>query len=193
MILELPALPFDSHQLEPYLSKAWVEARYQGDHQRHLAALNRWASDTGSTLSSLEDVTSRAQGEVLEHALEAWNLTLFWHCLLPRPAGPEGRLNEAITQAFGSQAGLREAMHARTEGETAPGDTQQRSRRPNWLWLMANRRGLTLTTSARGERLDAALGAPLLVMDLSCGESPVEQLWPLTHWAFVAQNLSDHQ
>ncbi|MAY69873.1 MAG: hypothetical protein CME82_00195 [Halomonas sp.] len=191
MILELPAFPFDSHQLEPYLSKAWVEERYQGDHQRHLAALNRWASDTDSASRSLEDVISKAHGEVLEHALEAWNLTLFWHCLLPRPTAPEGRLNEDLTRAFGSFTGLREAMHERVEDETVKEETREGSRRPDWLWLLSTSRGLALTTSARGQRLGAASGTPLLVMDLGCGKSPVEQLWPLIHWDFVAQNLGD--
>lgn len=186
MILELPALPFDSHQLEPYLSKAWVEDRYQGDHQRHLTALNRWASGSGTASRSLEDVVSKAHGEVLEHAVEAWNLTLFWHCLLPRPTAPEGRLNEELTQTFGSFTGLREAMHGRVEDEL-----EQGSRRPGWLWLLHSNRGMSLTISARGQRLDAASGRPLLVMDLGCGKSPVEQLWPLIHWDFVAQSLGD--
>ncbi|MBY5927583.1 hypothetical protein KUV86_00470 [Halomonas sp. DP8Y7-3] len=181
MSFELPALPYDSHLLEPRLAKSWIEHRYMGDHLDHLRVLNRWAAVQGQAALSLDDGLRAASEEVRHHAQEAWNLTLFWHCLTPRPEPLVEPLATMIQRQYGSVEGMKEAC-IRILGKAGESAA--------WVWVLRQDDSLVIATTGTGEPMTTA-GEPLLVLDVLGDSEALERLWPLINWPFAARNAQD--
>lgn len=194
MAIDLPALPYDRTALEPHISGDTVD-QHHGRHQRgHVDRLNALVADTDFAGLELEEIVRRAQGEMAEHAAQAWSTAFYWNCLKPAAAGgggdPEGPLAEALAKAFGDVAGFRAQFTA----------TALRGFGAGWIWLLR-----------RGDGRLAIAATPHTVTPLTGTDTPLlacclwehayfldyrdnrgkylDAFWQLVNWEFAASRL----
>src|SRR5579872_6876612 len=99
----LPPLPYEMQALEPYISRETLEYHYGKHHKAYVDNLNKLIPGTEFENLSLDDIIKKSNGPIFNNAAQVWNHTFYWHCLTPNAkAAPEGKLLDAINQAFGS-------------------------------------------------------------------------------------------
>ncbi|MDY7117193.1 Fe-Mn family superoxide dismutase [Halomonas sp. SSL-5] len=186
MSFELPALPYDTKALEPYLSRATVQQRH-GELQRAcVSRLNRRVAGTPWAESSLEAILVGAEGEIVHQAARAWALTFHWHSLAPRPSTPSEALAAAIGDAFGDLEGLRHALEAAAAQASEGG----------WVWLVARgeARELAVVTTADGELPLAPGVIPLLAHyvapEAEEAAAGLAAFRALANWRFASTHFS---
>ena len=113
---ELPELAFDYAALEPHYSERILELHHGKPHQAYVDGVNttlekladaRAAEDMSSIVGLQKTLAFSLSGHVLH--------TLFWQCLRPAPAErPEGELEAAIDETFGSFDAFRAHLSAAT-------------------------------------------------------------------------------
>src|SRR6204780_2707377 len=112
MAFTLPALPYTSDALEPYIDKMTMEIHHGKHHQAYVTNLNK-ALESAPELAdkSLEDLLAHNLVIVPEGIRTAvrnnggghWNHSMFWKIMKKGGGGePSGALGDAIKSAFGS-------------------------------------------------------------------------------------------
>ncbi len=193
MPFELPDLPYAHTALEPHLSGETVAQHRQ--HQRaHLERLDALLTGDALDGSPLEAVVRKAQGEVFEHAAQAWNTAFYWHSLKPTAAGgggaPAGRLAEAVARQFGDLETLRARFDALAMRLFGAG----------WVWLLQRPDGrLALASTANAATPITGADVPLLAVCLwehawyldyrDNRARYLEAFWHLVNWEAVAARL----
>ncbi|WP_148254007.1 superoxide dismutase [Aidingimonas lacisalsi] len=196
MPFELPALPYDTPSLAPYLSAEAIEYHYRHHHGDSIKALNRLTHATSRADWSLETLLLQSTGALYEHAADAWNHTFFWHCLSPFGGGrPNASLLNDLESAFGSFEGFQHACTTCAHRHVGSG----------WLWLVKSFDGelAVLSTDDNDTPLTHGL-TPLLAIDLwehayyldyvrngdhlTACRRYIDALWHIVNWEFVALN-----
>lgn len=194
MPIELPPLPYDRAALEPHLSTRTVEQHHDVHQRAHVERVVALTAGTTLAELTLEEVLSRAQGALFEHAAQAANLAVYWRCLRPVAAGgggePTGRLAELLARRYRDAAGFRKQFGAAALSLAGSG----------WVWLVQRRDGGLAITCTTGS------GTPLTGSDIpllgcsvwehaDCLDYPgdraryLEAYWQLVDWDFAATRL----
>jgi Fe-Mn family superoxide dismutase len=131
----LPALPYSTDALEPYIDAATMQIHHDKHHQAYVDNLNKAvAGDPALAKLSVEELLRRL--DTLPAAIRTQvrnqggghaNHSLFWQTLCPasksgKPAGP---LAAAVDKSFGGQQQLEEKLRAAAAGVFGSG----------WAWL----------------------------------------------------------
>ena len=131
----VPALPYSTDALEPYIDAATMQIHHDKHHQAYVDNLNKAvAGDPALAKLSVEELLLRL--DTLPAAIRTQvrnqggghaNHSLFWQTLCPasksgKPAGP---LAAAVDKSFGGQQQLEEKLRAAATGVFGSG----------WAWL----------------------------------------------------------
>jgi len=186
----LPPLPFAKDALEPVISAETIDFHYGKHHQAYVTNLNNLVPGTEFADASLEEIVMQADGGIFNNAAQVWNHTFYWNGLSPDGGGePDGALEAAIDQAFGSFAAFKEAFIKSAVGNFGSG----------WTWLVKNKDGsvaIVNTSNAATPLRDGK--TPLLTIDVwehayyidyrNARPKYLDEIWKLVNWNFVAAN-----
>ncbi|MGE4527279.1 MAG: superoxide dismutase [Rhodospirillaceae bacterium] len=196
MAFELPALPYDSTALEPYISANTLSFHHGKHHAAYVANLNKLIEGGPLASKSLVDIIEKAAGDpekvgVFNNAAQTWNHTFFWNSMSPNGGGaPTGELAERLNAAFGSLDGFKEQFKAAAVAQFGSG----------WAWLVLDNGELKITKTGNAD-LPLAHGQKALFtidvwehayyLDYQNRRPDFVQtvLDRLINWSFIAQNL----
>ena len=129
MAFTVPALPYAYEALEPHIDKETMTIHHDKHHQAYVDNLNKAIAGTENENKSIEELVKNAGSispAVRNNGGGHWNHSFFWESLAPNSGGnPDGKLAEAINQAFGSFDEFKEKFN--TAGTTRFGS--------GWAWL----------------------------------------------------------
>lgn len=160
----LPALPYGLDALEPHIDAQTMEIHHGKHHQAYVDNLNKAIEGTDAANLSLEELVkniSKYPAPVRNNGGGHFNHSLFWTVLGPNAkAGPEGKLADAINEAFGGLDALKEKMN--TAGATRFGS--------GWAWLIVKDGKLEVTSTPNQDNplMDVAevKGTPIFGIDV---------------------------
>ncbi len=191
MSFKLPELPYAIDALAPHISSETLEYHHGKHHRAYVDNLNKLILGTEFEHSTLEAIIQEAKGPIFNNAAQIWNHTFYWHCLSPQGGGqPQGRLKQAIDEAFGSFEAFKDQFSKATIGTFGSG----------WGWLVKDAQGklAIVSTSNAGTPMTEGKTA-LLTCDVwehayyidyrNARPTYVEHFWELVNWAFVEKNL----
>jgi Fe-Mn family superoxide dismutase len=191
----LPELPYQYHELEPYISADIMELHHSKHHQTYVNNLNV-ANEALQEAIHNGDVTKQIQ---LNQAIKFnggghLNHTIFWQNMSPNGGGePEGVLAEAINRDFGSFDQFKAKMSAATVAVQGSG----------WGWLGFNKEAqrLQIATCANQDPLQATTGLiPIIGIDVwehayylqykNVRPDYVNQFWNVANWEDAAARFA---
>jgi len=164
MTHSLPALPYANNALEPHIDAQTMEIHHGKHHQAYVDNLNKAIDGTDAADLSLEELVkniSKYPAAVRNNGGGHFNHSLFWTVLTPgAKEAPEGKLADAINEAFGSLDALKEKMN--TAGATRFGS--------GWAWLIVKDGKLDVTSTPNQDNplMDVAevKGTPIFGIDV---------------------------
>jgi Fe-Mn family superoxide dismutase len=191
----LPALPYAHSALEPHIDTQTMEIHHGKHHQAYVDNLNKAIEGTDAANLSLEELVkniSKYPAAVRNNGGGHFNHSLFWTVLGPdAKAGPEGKLADAINEAFGSLDALKEKMN--TAGTTRFGS--------GWAWLIVKDGKLEVTSTPNQDNplMDVAevKGTPIFGIDVwehayylkyqNKRPDYLKAVWSVVNWDEVAK------
>ena len=197
MAYELPALPYDYTDLEPYISKSTLEFHHDKHHAAYVNKFNSAVQESDLGSKPIEDVIKAIAGDaekigIFNNAAQAWNHTFYWNSMKPGGGGmPTGDLAQKIEADFGSFEKFVEAF--KTAGATQFGS--------GWAWLVLDKGMLKVTKTLNADNPLTSEQVPLLTMDVWEHAYYLDYqnkrpdyigafLGNLVNWEFAAQNLA---
>ena len=164
MPFELPPLPYDYAALEPTIDEQTMQIHHDKHHQAYVDNANKALGDTDwadrpveDVLRSIDSVPEQIRTAVRNNAGGHANHSFFWEILGPDGGGePDGALAEAIDDAFGSFAALREQV-------TQNGVTRFGS---GWSWVVWNGSALEAYSTANQDSPLMEGHTPVLGVDV---------------------------
>jgi Fe-Mn family superoxide dismutase len=133
----LPALPYAFNALEPHIDALTMEIHSQRHHKAYVDNLNKaleghpdlQTHDIVSLLRNIKIVPESIRQAVINNGGGHANHALFWEIMGPNGGGePTGAIAEAINQAFGDFAKMKETVKANGLGQFGSG----------WSWIVYN-------------------------------------------------------
>ncbi|MFV0432275.1 MAG: superoxide dismutase [Alphaproteobacteria bacterium] len=136
MSFSLPKLDYDINALAPHMSAETLEYHHGLHHQAYITNMNAMIEGTPFADKPLEEIVIEASKDaahsgLFNNAAQNWNHNLFWKLLTPNGGQMPGKLEEKITEDFGSVNAFKEMF-------TQAGLTQFGS---GWAWLVLNKEG----------------------------------------------------
>ena len=192
MAFELPALPYATNRLVPYISEETLEFHHGKHHQTYVTNLNNLLPGTEFADLSLEEIIVKSSGPIFNNAAQVWNHTFYWNSLKPNGGGePTGALADAITATFGSFAAFKEEFSKCAITTFGSG----------WAWLVKNADGSLALVSTSNAGCPLTTGqTPLLTCDVwehayyidyrNARPAYLEAFWALVNWDFAAANFA---
>ena len=114
MAFELPKLPYAHDALEPHIDARTMEIHHGKHHNGYTTKLNDAIAGTAHEGASIESILKNLDmdnASVRNNGGGYYNHCLFWEVMHPDGGGqPEGDLADAITAAFGSFEGFKDAF-----------------------------------------------------------------------------------
>ncbi len=200
MSFTLPALPYPTDALEPYIDKMTMEIHHGKHHNAYVTNLNK-ALESASGLSgqAIEQLLADNCAAVPESIRTAVrnnggghaNHTLFWQIMAPKAGGePKGEVAQAIANTFGSFAGFKEKFTAAAIGRFGSG----------WAWLTVDGSGRLEVYSTANQDSPLMEGkTPILGLDVwehayylkyqNRRPEYVEAWWNVVNWEEVGRRL----
>lgn len=191
----LPALPYAHNALEPHIDAQTMEIHHGKHHQAYVDNLNKALEGSEAASLPLEELVkniSQYPAAVRNNGGGHFNHSLFWTVLGPdAKAGPEGKLAEAINEAFGGLDALKEKMN--TAGATRFGS--------GWAWLIVKDGKLEVTSTPNQDNplMDVAevKGIPVFGIDVwehayylkyqNKRPDYLKAVWSVVNWDEVAK------
>lgn len=162
----LPPLPYAYDALEPSIDTLTMEIHHGKHHAGYVRKLNAALAQAPEfasrplevLLKQLDRLPESIRTAVRNNGGGHYNHTLFWNCLSPDPAPPQGRFDLALTDQFGGIDLLREQLA--TGGASVFGS--------GWVWLTAAPDGTLAieTTPNQDNPLMTGNTTPLLGIDV---------------------------
>ncbi len=197
MAFELPDLKYDFNALEPYIDGRTMEIHYGKHHSAYAAKFN--AALEGSVLAdqSVEQILAKAGSHgaaIRNNGGGYYNHNLFWEVMGPNGGGqPEGKLLQAINQAFGSFEEFRKKFSEAAANRFGSG----------WAWLIKNDSGLIVASTPNQDNplMDVAevKGTPVLTLDVwehayylkyqNRRPEYIEAFWNVINWEEVSKKF----
>src|ERR1035437_10113115 len=147
MPFTLPALPYATDALEPYIDKMTMEIHHGKHHQAYITNVNKALESApelaGKTVeellaNNLKIVPDAIKTAVRNNGGGHANHSLFWTILGPNAGGaPVGNLASAIKGAFGSFDTFKEKFGAAATDRFGSG----------WAWLLKTSSGVEITST----------------------------------------------
>jgi Fe-Mn family superoxide dismutase len=160
MAITLPALPYIEDALAPAISAETLRTHHGKHHKTYVDKVNDAVKDSTLASASLEEIIKAAKDQsdtpLFNNAAQAWNHGFYWESLSPTKQTPSGRLDDAISQAFGSVEALGEELAKQGTAHFASG----------WVWLVARGTTLAVEQTHDAETFAGGEARPLLVIDL---------------------------
>ncbi len=160
MAFELPKLPYAHDALEPHIDARTMEIHHGKHHNGYTTKLNDAIAGTAHEGASIESILKNLDMDnaaVRNNGGGYYNHCLFWEVMHPDGGGqPEGDLADAITAAFGSFEGFKDAFAKAAATRFGSG----------WAWLCVHPGGkLEVCSSANQDN-------PLMP-GIGCGGTPI--------------------
>ena len=160
MSLTLPLLPYAYDAFEPYISCRTLQIHHGKHHQAYVSKVNELVAGTPLANASLDRIVKFSAGEqtaLFNAAAQAWNHEFQWRCLIPAGGGvPEGALMQRIEADFGSYENFADLFQKAAIGHFGSG----------WIWLVADRRNLRITTTSNADTPIIREQVPLFTIDV---------------------------
>ncbi|HEY8395528.1 MAG TPA: superoxide dismutase, partial [Bacilli bacterium] len=137
---KLKPLPYDYDALEPYIDRETMHFHHDKHHQTYVDNLNKTLENYPELhkktlvelLQNLEVLPEEIQTAVRNNGGGVLNHNLFFDGMTPASTkAPEGKLAEAINQAFGSFENFKETFKKAALGRFGSG----------WVWLVSDENG----------------------------------------------------
>ena len=192
MAFELPALPYATNRLVPYISEETLEFHHGKHHQTYVTNLNNLVPGTEFADLTLEEIILKSSGPIFNNAAQVWNHTFYWNSLTPDGGGePTGVLADAINATFGSFEKFKEEFSKCAVTTFGSG----------WAWLVKNADGSLALVSTSNAGCPLTTGqTPLLTCDVwehayyidyrNARPAYLEAFWALVNWDFAAANFA---
>jgi len=195
MAHSLPALPYAHNALEPHIDTQTMEIHHGKHHQAYVDNLNKALEGTDAASLPLEELIrniSKYPAAVRNNGGGHFNHSLFWTVLTPNAkAAPEGKLADAINEAFGGLDALKEKMN--NAGATRFGS--------GWAWLIVKDGKLEVTSTPNQDNplMDIAevKGTPIFGIDVwehayylkyqNKRPDYLKAIWSVVNWDEVAK------
>ena len=160
MAFELPQLPYAHDALEPHIDARTMEIHHGKHHNGYTTKLNNAIAGTAHEGASIESILKNLNMDnatVRNNGGGYYNHCLFWEVMHPDGGGqPEGDLADAITAAFSSFEGFKDAFAKAAATRFGSG----------WAWLCVHPGGkLDVCSSANQDN-------PLMP-GIGCGGTPI--------------------
>lgn len=149
MAFELPELPYAYDALAAAgMSQETLEFHHDLHHKAYVDNGNKLIAGTEWEAQSVEQIIigtyqvgAVAQNGIFNNASQHWNHMQFWQMMGPKGRNMPAKLKAALTKAFGSVDGFKEAFAAAGAGQFGAG----------WCWLVQEAHGgLSVTKTENG-------------------------------------------
>jgi Fe-Mn family superoxide dismutase len=196
MAFELPQLPYAHDALEPHIDARTMEIHHGKHHNGYTTKLNDAIAGTAHEGASIESILKNLDMDnaaVRNNGGGYYNHCLFWEVMHPDGGGqPEGDLADAITAAFGSFEGFKDAFAKAAATRFGSG----------WAWLCVHPGGkLEVCSSANQDNpLMPGIGCegtPILGLDVwehayylnyqNRRPEYIDAFFNVIHWGKVAE------
>lgn len=167
-VFELPKLEYAYGALEPHIDAATVEIHYTKHHQGYVNNLNKALQEAegayaGMDLAQILHQVKADAPAVRNNAGGHFNHSLYWSTMgAPGGTAPQGKLAQAIQEAFGSLEQLKTQLTAAAMGRFGSG----------WAWLAVGADGKLFICSTPNQdnplmsNLTDKPGKPILGIDV---------------------------
>ena len=165
MAFELPPLPYSHGALAGRgMCQETLELHHDKHHQAYVTALNGFVEkDPSLAGKSLDEIVKMTNGQtdkapVFNNAGQHWNHTLFWQMMSPEGGRIPSKLEQKLTEDFGSVQAFKDQFKTAAVGQFGSG----------WAWLVQGPDGkLKITKSPNGSNpLATDEGNALLGVDV---------------------------
>ncbi|MEN9226523.1 MAG: superoxide dismutase [Thermostichus sp. HHBFW_bins_43] len=162
MAFELPALPYASDALQPYMSAETFSFHHGKHHAAYVTNLNKLIEGTDLAGKSLEEIIKATFGDpakagIFNNAAQVWNHTFFWESMKPGGGGaPTGAIADKINADFGGYDQFAEAFKTAAATQFGSG----------WAWLVLDNGTLKVTKTPNAENPLVHGQTPLLTLDV---------------------------
>jgi Fe-Mn family superoxide dismutase len=164
MAYSVPPLPYDFDALEPHIDAQTMEIHHDKHHAAYVTNLNAALEGTEwmdrpieSVLANLEILPEDKQTPVRNNGGGHANHTFFWEIMSPNGGGePSGALADAIDDAFGSVANLKQQVN----------DAGVKRFGSGWTWLVWDGTGLAVKSTPNQDSPVMDGDVPLLGIDV---------------------------
>lgn len=162
MAFELPALPYASDALQPYMSAETFSFHHGKHHAAYVTNLNKLIEGTDLAGQSLEEIVKATFGDpakagIFNNAAQVWNHTFFWESMKPGGGGaPTGAIADKINADFGGYDKFAEAFKTAAATQFGSG----------WAWLVLENGTLKVTKTPNAENPLVHGQTPLLTLDV---------------------------
>ena len=172
MAFELPQLSYAHDALEPHIDARTMEIHHGKHHNGYTTKLNDAIAGTAHEGASIESILKNLDMDnaaVRNNGGGYYNHCLFWEVMHPDGGGqPKGDLADAITAAFGSFEGFKDAFAKAAATRFGSG----------WAWLCVHPGGkLEVCSSANQDN-------PLMP-GIGCGGTPILGLDVWEHASYL--------
>ncbi|MBD3319280.1 superoxide dismutase [Candidatus Woesearchaeota archaeon] len=196
---ELPTLPYEYDALEPFIDKQTMEIHHSKHHQGYVNKYNVALAGRDElldlpvekVLSDLSIVPKELQQKVINFGGGVANHSLFFFSLSIDKSKPEGKLLDAIVDAFGSFENFVEEFSEQAKGFFGSG----------WTWLVKDGGNVKIVSLPNQDSPLSKGMTPLLNLDLwehayylkyqNRRAEYVDNFWKVIDWTVVAQRFSD--
>ncbi len=199
MAFTLPPLPYDYNALEPNIDEQTMHVHHDKHHQGYVDNLNKAVAGTDNENKTLEELVKNAGSlstAIRNNGGGHWNHSFFWEILSPNGGGqPEGKLADAIKDAFGSFDEMKEKFNAAGAGRFGSG----------WAWLGVSDGKLTICSTPNQDNplMDVAdcKCTPVLGCDVwehayylkyqNRRAEYLKNFWNLVNWKKASENFEN--
>jgi Fe-Mn family superoxide dismutase len=191
-------LPYGYNALEPVIDVATMEIHYSKHHAAYLKNVNEaFAAEKISETSEISFFKNSANYSVKarNNGGGVYNHNFFWQGMrAPKENNqPEGKVAEAINQAFGSFQNFKDQFSAAAMSRFGSG----------WAWLVKGNNGLLIGSAPNQDNplmgISDFKGTPLLALDVwehayylkyqNKRAEYVANWWNVVNWDFVSKQL----
>ena len=195
---ELAPLPWDDDALAPTISANTISFHYHKHHKAYVDMLNKLVEGTPYADMKLEEIVHKTAGatdakdkKIFNNAGQVWNHDFYWRSLTPAKTEADGKLDSAITAAFGSKDELIAKLAEAGKDQFGSG----------WAWLVSKDGKLSIEKTSNAETPMAKGVNCLLTVDVweHAYYLDYQNLRPkyleavlgkIINWDFAAQNLA---
>lgn len=162
MSFVLPALPYATNALDPFMSARTLDLHYGKHHQGYVTKLNELVKNTGFANLPLEEVvrsshTTSATEAIFNNAAQHWNHCAFWLSMKPNGGGTvPGSLERWLVAQFGSVDSFKAEFIAKGLAQFGAG----------WVWLIETAGVLRIAKSSNAVTPIVTGDAPLIACDV---------------------------
>ena len=164
MAFKLPDLGYDYSALEPHIDAKTMEIHHTKHHQAYIDKLNEAVKGNELENKSIEEILKNVSSHsaiVRNNGGGYFNHNLYWKVIAPGGSSePEGELQNALNDTFGSLNNFREAFAQAALTRFGSG----------WAWLVLQNNKLVISSTPNQDNplMDVAevQGTPILGVDV---------------------------